>query len=116
MVETDAGAGHEEKAKAGVAMIHVISDRTQVAHHAVNTREVMIANQGAVIHEIWRLGRRQGWKQSSLKSHAEYSFDESTETHMSPPIEAAVPLLDEGIPAMLDELEKYIKGGNRVQR
>ena len=33
---------------------------------------------------------------------------------MSPPIEAAVPLLDEGIPAMLDELEKYIKGGNRA--
>ena len=33
---------------------------------------------------------------------------------MSPPIEAVVPILDEGIPAMLDELEEYITGGNRA--
>ncbi|MCH2637373.1 MAG: hypothetical protein MKZ56_03280 [Candidatus Thalassarchaeum sp.] len=33
---------------------------------------------------------------------------------MSPPIEVAVGLLDEGIPAMLDDLEEYLKGGNRA--
>ena len=33
---------------------------------------------------------------------------------MSPPIEVAVGLLDEGIPAMLDALEEYLKGGNRA--
>ncbi len=33
---------------------------------------------------------------------------------MSPPIEIAIGLADEGIPAMLDELEGYIKGGNRA--
>ena len=58
-VETDAEAGHEEKAKAGVAMIHVISDRTQIAHHAVNTKEAMTANQGAVIHEDLEAGARK---------------------------------------------------------
>ena len=56
VVETDVEAGHEEKAKAGVAMIHVISDRTQIAHHAVNTKEVMTANQGAVIQEDLEAG------------------------------------------------------------
>ena len=35
---------------------------------------------------------------------------------MSPPIEVAVGLLDEGIPAMLDDLEEYLKGGNRAVR
>ena len=34
---------------------------------------------------------------------------------MSPPIDAVVPLLDEGVPAMLDELQKYLNGGNRAQ-
>ena len=58
-VETDAEAGHEEKAKAGVAMIHVISDRTQIAHHAVNTKGVMTANQGAVIQEDLEAGARK---------------------------------------------------------
>ena len=33
---------------------------------------------------------------------------------MSPPIEALVPLAEEGIPAMLDDLEEYLKGGNRA--
>jgi len=33
---------------------------------------------------------------------------------MSPPVEAIVPLAGEGIPAMLDDLEEYIKGGNRA--
>ena len=59
VVETDAEVGHEEKAKAGVAMIHVISDRTQIAHHAVNTKEVMTANQGAVIQEDLEAGVRK---------------------------------------------------------
>ena len=59
VVETDAEAGHEEKAKAGIAMIHVISDRTQIAHHAVNTKEVMTANQGAVIQEDLEAGVRK---------------------------------------------------------
>ena len=33
---------------------------------------------------------------------------------MSPPIEAVIPLAEEGIPAMLDDLEEYLKGGNRA--
>ena len=33
---------------------------------------------------------------------------------MSPPIEIAVGLAGEGIPAMLDDLEEYLKGGNRA--
>ncbi len=58
-VETDAEAGLEEKVKAGIAMIHVISDRTQIAHHAVNTKEAMTANQGAVIQEDLEAGARK---------------------------------------------------------
>ena len=59
VVETDAEAGLEEKAKVGIAMIHVISDRTQIAHHAVNTKEAMTANQGAVIQEDLEAGVRK---------------------------------------------------------
>jgi hypothetical protein len=33
---------------------------------------------------------------------------------MSPPVEIGVAFVEEGIPAMLDELEGYIKGGNRA--
>ena len=56
VMETDAEGRHEEKAKAGIAMIHVISDLTQIAHHAVNTREVMTANQDVVIQEDLEAG------------------------------------------------------------
>ena len=33
---------------------------------------------------------------------------------MSPPIEVAAAFVEEGIPAMLDDLEEYLKGGNRA--
>jgi len=50
-VETDAG-GPEEIAKAGIGMIHVISDLTQIVHHAVNTREAMTESRNVVIQEV----------------------------------------------------------------
>ena len=33
---------------------------------------------------------------------------------MSPPIELAGAFVEEGIPAMLDDLEEYLKGNNRA--
>ena len=33
---------------------------------------------------------------------------------MSPPVEVAAAFVEEGIPAMLDDLEEYLKGGNRA--
>ena len=59
VVETDVEAGHEEKTKAGIAMIHVISDLTQIDPRAVNTREAMTVNQNAVIQEDLEVGVRK---------------------------------------------------------
>ena len=51
-VETDAEGGLEEIAKAGIGMIHVISDLTQIVDHAVNTREAMTESRNVVIQEV----------------------------------------------------------------
>ena len=59
VVETDVKVGPEEKTKAGIAMIHVISDLTQIDPHAVNTREAMTVNQNAVIQEDLEVGVRK---------------------------------------------------------
>ena len=50
-VETDAEVGLEEKAKAGISGIHVISDLTQIAPLAENTREAMTESRNVVIQE-----------------------------------------------------------------
>jgi hypothetical protein len=59
VVETDVKVGHEEKTKAGIAMIHAISDLTQIDLHVVNTREAMTVNQNAVIQEDLEVGVRK---------------------------------------------------------
>ena len=59
VVETDVNVGHEEKTKAGIVMIHAISDLTQIDLHVVNTREAMTVNQNAVIQEGLEVGVRK---------------------------------------------------------
>ena len=49
--ETDAEVGLEETAKAGIGGIHVISDLTQIAPLAENTREAMTESRNVVIQE-----------------------------------------------------------------